>query len=210
VVVELSDTGSGIPPAVRHKMFDPFFTTKPAGVGTGLGLAICQRIITALGGEITVDSEVGVGSTFTIALPVAEPREEVTSPPPIQVVDGRRRGRILVVDDEKVVATTVRRVLQAEHEVEVLTSAQEALRRISEGERFDLILCDLMMPVMTGVELHGALLRTAPDQAAAMVFLTAGAFTPRARAFLDEVPNPRLDKPFELSALRALVQERLR
>jgi CheY-like chemotaxis protein len=67
-----------------------------------------------------------------------------------------------------------------------------------------------MMPVMTGVELHSELLRTAPDQAAAMVFLTAGAFTPRARAFLDEVPNPRLDKPFELSALRALVQERLR
>ena len=210
VLVQLSDTGAGISPAIRHKLFDPFFTTKPAGVGTGLGLAICQRIITSMGGEITVASEVGTGTTFSIVLPVAETRERTPTRPPALAGDGSRRGRILVVDDERVVATTVRRVLEGDHEVEVLTSAQEALRRIGEGERFDIILCDLMMPIMTGVELHHELIRTAPDQAACMVFLTAGAFTPRARAFLDEVPNPRLDKPFEVSTLRNLVRQRLR
>ncbi len=210
VLVELADTGSGIPAAIRHKLFDPFFTTKPAGVGTGLGLAICHRIITGLGGDISVTSEVGQGTTFRILLPVATARPEETIPPPAPTLSAQRRGRILVVDDEKVVATAVKRVLGADHDVKVLTSAQEALRRISGGERFDVILCDLMMPVMTGVDLHSELARTAPDQAACMVFLTGGAFTPRARAFLDEVPNPRLDKPFELSTLRALVQERLR
>jgi PAS domain S-box-containing protein len=209
VLVELSDTGSGIPAAIRNKLFDPFFTTKPAGVGTGLGLAICHRIVTGLGGEIEVASDVGKGTTFRILLPVAEERADEPRPPPPAQTDGRRRGKILVVDDEKVVATAVRRVLGTDHDVKVLTSAQEALRRISSGERFDLILCDLMMPIMTGVELHSALTRAAPDQAACMIFLTGGAFTPRARAFLDEVPNPRLDKPFELATLRALVQDRL-
>jgi PAS domain S-box-containing protein len=209
VVIELADTGSGIPPAIRHKVFDPFFTTKPAGVGTGLGLAICHRIITGMGGEITVASDVGKGTRFSIVLPVAEAVAAALQPVVGAPEPARRRGRILVVDDEKVVATAVRRVLAHDHEVQILTSAQEALRRIGEGERFDLILCDLMMPIMTGVELHSALSRTAPDQAARMVFLTAGAFTARARAFLEEVPNARLDKPFELATLRALVQEQL-
>ncbi|HWM87355.1 MAG TPA: response regulator, partial [Kofleriaceae bacterium] len=210
VLVELEDTGAGIPPGIRHKLFDPFFTTKPAGVGTGLGLAICHRIVTGLGGEIAVASEVGKGTTFRILLPVADPADHVVSPPAARTSGNRRRGRILVVDDEKVVATTVKRVLGTDHEVKVLTSAQEALRRITGGERYDVILCDLMMPVMTGVELHYELARTAPDQAECMVFLTAGAFTPRARAFLDEVANPRLEKPFEVATLRALVQDRLR
>lgn len=212
VLVELCDTGSGISPSVIGKMFNPFFTTKPAGVGTGLGLAICHRIVTGLGGEIDVVSEVGKGTTFRIQLPVAdvEDEDELTSPPTSPARNGRRRGRILVVDDEKIVATAVKRILCVDHDVEVLTSAQEAFRRIVAGERFDIILCDLMMPVMTGVELHSELLRAAPGQAERMIFLTGGAFTPRARAFLDEVPNLRLEKPFELATLRALVQERLR
>jgi PAS domain S-box-containing protein len=210
VLIELADTGSGIPLSIQNKMFDPFFTTKPAGVGTGLGLAICHRIVTGLGGEISVVSEVGRGTCFRIVLPVAQVADEPVVERAAPEITPRRRGRILVVDDENIVATAVRRLLESDHEVKVLTSAQEALHRISGGERFDVILCDLMMPVMTGVDLHSELARTAPDQADCMVFLTGGAFTPRARAFLDEVPNPRLDKPFDLAVLRALVQQRLR
>jgi PAS domain S-box-containing protein len=210
VMVELADTGSGIPASIRGKLFDPFFTTKAAGVGTGLGLAICHRIVTSLGGEIEVASEAGKGTTFRIRLPVAAAAEEEDSSPETRPVDGRRRGKILVVDDEKVVANAVGRVLGTEHDVKILTSAQDALRWIAGGERFDLILCDLMMPIMTGADLHSELARAAPDQAACMVFLTAGAFTPRARAFLEEVPNLRLEKPFELATLRALVHDRLR
>jgi CheY-like chemotaxis protein len=114
-----------------------------------------------------------------------------------------------VIDDEAPVGVAVLRLLSREHEVECLLRADEALRRITGGERFDVILCDLLMPVMTGMELHAELVRAAPDQARRMVFLTGGAFTPPARAFLDKVPNSRLEKPFEPQTLRALVNERL-
>ncbi len=71
VVVEVQDTGAGMPPQVRDRIFDPFFTTKPAGVGTGLGLTICHGIVAGLGGDIQVDSEVGVGTTFRVRLPAS-------------------------------------------------------------------------------------------------------------------------------------------
>jgi signal transduction histidine kinase len=209
VIVDVVDTGPGIPPELLKKLFTPFFTTKPQGVGTGLGLAICQRIVNGLGGEISVTSVMGKGTTFRVTLPAARLEETIPALLATPVTAARRAGRILIVDDEPKVAQMVRRMLVQEHEVQVLTEAAEALALISAGERFDVILCDVMMPVMTGMELHEQLRRTAPDQADRIVFLTGGAFTPRARAFLDEVPNPRLEKPFALQTLRALINERL-
>ena len=100
--------------------------------------------------------------------------------------------------------------LMAQHEVVDLSSATAALERIRAGERYDLIICDLMMPHMTGMDFHAALSGEAPDQARRMVFLTGGAFTARAHEFLDSVAAPRMDKPFEIKAMRALVDERLR
>lgn len=207
VVVEVSDTGSGIEPEVLPRLFTPFFTTKPQGVGTGLGLTICQRIVTALGGEISVTSDVGRGTVFRVLIPSGViPDEEPRS---VATTQATRRARILVVDDEEPVAAVIRRALGRDHEVQVLTSAIEAFRRVDGGERYDLILCDLMMPVMTGMELHAELTRVVPEQAERIIFLTGGAFTPGARLFLDQVPNPRLDKPFQIQALRSLVSERL-
>jgi signal transduction histidine kinase len=209
VVVEVRDTGSGIPESVISRIFDPFFTTKPIGVGTGLGLAICHRIVTALGGQLTVESQVGKGSVFRIILPVAQ-RDPVAVPPrPTAVMPGRR-GRILVVDDEAALGTAVRRMLSAEHEVLAVTSARDAIGRVSKGERFDVILCDVMMPEVTGMDLHAELLRLAPEQAENVVFMTGGAFTSRAREFLDQVRNPRVEKPFDVGSLKALVHGMLR
>ncbi|ATB27875.1 response regulator [Melittangium boletus] len=116
------------------------------------------------------------------------------------------RGRILVVDDEPQIGGAIRRTLRREHEVVTLTSAREAYARLRDGERFDLVLSDVMMPEMSGVELHQELSRLSPDLAARMVFLTGGAFTPYARSFLSDVENPRLEKPFSSEALRDLVQ----
>jgi len=120
-----------------------------------------------------------------------------------------RRGRILVVDDEPKIAAAIRRTLAAEHEVVTATRAAEALERIEDGARFDVILCDLMMPDMTGMDLFGELSKVAPEQARRVVFLTGGAFTPRARAFLDEAPNLRLEKPFDTEELRKIIAELL-
>jgi CheY-like chemotaxis protein len=108
------------------------------------------------------------------------------------------------------VGSVLRRILAPDHDLVVLTRAREALERTGGGERFDVILCDLMMPEMTGMDLYEALVRSAPDQAERMVFLTGGAFTPRARDFLDRVPNQRIEKPFDDQGVRALVRAAVR
>jgi len=206
VVVEVRDTGAGIPNSVIPRIFDPFFTTKPVGVGTGLGLAISRSIVTALGGQLVVESQVGRGTVFRTVLPVAKDNavEVPPAPAPTPSTPGRR-GRILVVDDEPMMGTVIGRILSAEHEVLAVTSARDALGRISKGERFDVILCDLMMPDVTGMDLHAELERLVPEQAERMVFMTGGAFTVRAREFLDKAPNPRVEKPFDSGSLRSLV-----
>jgi CheY-like chemotaxis protein len=207
-VIEVTDTGAGIESEILKKLFVPFFTTKPAGVGTGLGLAICQRIVHDLGGEIAVTSVVGQGSTFRVALPAA-PAPEAPAVTSSVATRSARRAKILVVDDDAVVATTIRRVLSKHHDVVSANSGEEAARKIADGETFDLILCDLMMPVVTGMELHARLRTTAPAQAERMLFMTGGAFTPEARSFLAALTRPSLDKPFDSKQLIALVNERL-
>src|SRR4029077_18696469 len=110
VIVEGRDTGAGMPPAIIGRIFHEFFTTKPRGVGPGLGLAICQRLVSDIGGELTVQSEVGKGTTFRVALPVADEPEKALRPAE-EVPGTGRRGRILVVDDEQLVLQGVKRML---------------------------------------------------------------------------------------------------
>jgi PAS domain S-box-containing protein len=210
VVVTVSDTGEGIPPEAMKRLFVPFFTTKAVGMGTGLGLSICQRLVTGCGGEITAESRPGEGATFHVTLRAAvEQPVSTAAPTPARVeVPAKRRGRILMVDDEPVLLAILQRALAA-HECVTSTKAGDALARISGGETFDLILCDLMMPVMDGREFFTQLTRVAPDQASKVVFLTGGAFTPTLQAFLAGVPNERISKPFDVAQLKSTVNARL-
>jgi CheY-like chemotaxis protein len=211
VVVEIRDTGAGIPPEVLPHIFDPFFTTKPAGVGTGLGLAICHGIVAGLGGTITVESEAGRGSVFRVGLPRARgSRADPVSQPAKPDTQPGRRGRVLIVDDEPMLCMVSKRILGTEHDVTTVTSAREALGLIKDSGGFDVILSDLMMPEMTGMDLHAELARVAPDQAAKMVFMSGGAFTQEASDFLARVGNATLDKPFKPSVLRGLVRTVMR
>lgn len=210
VIIEVSDTGAGIPPEIIGRIFDAFFTTKAVGVGTGLGLAICQRIVTDMGGALTVQSKVGEGTTFRVSVPVGRKQDGDTVATAESVAPAGRRGRILVVDDEELVVRSVKRILSTEHDVVATVSAAAALALCAGGERFDLILCDLMMPDMTGMDLHHELSRVAPEQADKMVFVTGGAFTEKARRFLAETPRQHLEKPFHSAKLRAIVQRYLR
>ncbi|MBI2894438.1 MAG: response regulator [Deltaproteobacteria bacterium] len=203
-VIEVHDTGCGIDPAARERIFDPFFTTKGPGGGAGLGLSLCHAIVASIGGRIEVTSELGSGSTFRVVLPAARCRPS-SAPPAARSSHAPRRGKILVIDDEPMVLDGLGRALSGDHEVVGLASSREALERLTRGDRFDLILCDLMMPDTTGADLHEELTRVAPEQAERIVFMTGGAFTPRAAEFLDRVPNRRLIKPFSLQELRALI-----
>jgi PAS domain S-box-containing protein len=207
VVVRITDTGPGIPVAARPRMFTPFFTTKPVGVGTGLGLAISHRIVTGLGGTITFDTTLGKGTEFRVALPLAIGAAPVTTQEVPVARPAKRRGRVLVIDDEEILAHALRRYLSAEHDVVAMTSGRAALDLLLGGQRFDVILCDLMMPQVTGMELHAEVLRMDPAQGARIVFLTGGAFTVAARAFLDTIPNQRLEKPFDLKILTHVVNQ---
>src|SRR5262249_32269681 len=149
----------GMHPEVQRRLFTPFFTTKPPGVGTGLGLSICHRIIASLGGDITVESVVGKGSTFRVSLPSAPAgavEAHVAEPTVSRAV---RRGRILVIDDEPWILSAVRRTLSSEHDVTITTSALDAIKRIGAGESFDVMLCDLVMPYVTGMDLYAELVR---------------------------------------------------
>ncbi len=190
VVVEVRDTGAGMSDAVLGRLFTPFFTTKPVGFGTGLGLSICHRIVTGIGGTIVAESKTGEGSTFRVT-PVL------------------RRGRILLVDDEPQVLSVLARILGRHHDTVALSRAADALELLRKGETFDLVFCDLMMPGLSGMALYEELGRVAPDHQARVVFLTGGAFTPEARTFLDEVPNLRLEKPFDVRRITELAAERV-
>ncbi|TMB35817.1 MAG: PAS domain S-box protein [Deltaproteobacteria bacterium] len=209
-VVEIHDTGCGIPPDHLDRIFEPFFTTKPVGEGTGLGLAICHGIVTSLGGTLSVqETAVGKGTVFRVVLPAAKSTAESVHLAPRLVPRPKRRGRILVIDDEKDLTDVTREGLAGLHDVMTTQDARQALEWIGAGARFDLILCDMMMPLMTGMEFHMRLATLNPEQADRVVFMTGGAFTPRAREFLARLPNLRLEKPFDLGHVLSMVNAHL-
>jgi CheY-like chemotaxis protein len=130
-------------------------------------------------------------------------REYAPGPPETAA---RKRGYVLVVDDEPLIGASARRLLSREHDVVVVQSGDAALAAVDSPRPFDVILCDLMMPGMTGMELHDTLARSRVDLAERMVFITGGAFTSVAEAFLDRFASRRMDKPFDPRALQALVR----
>jgi CheY-like chemotaxis protein/anti-sigma regulatory factor (Ser/Thr protein kinase) len=208
VLITVTDTGSGMSAAVVHRIFEPFFTTKPIGSGTGLGLAIAHNLVQGMGGRITVDTAPGRGTIVSVILPAASAPPPSASAPPASAPSPakQRPGRVLVIDDERRVAASIERLLERDHDVTCLQSARDALVLLEANAGFDLILCDLMMPELSGMDLHQHLRASNPGLADRLVFMTGGAFTPAAQAFLARVPNERFDKPFDAATLRALVR----
>jgi CheY-like chemotaxis protein len=113
-----------------------------------------------------------------------------------------------LVDDDPLILTAVKRILRG-HDVSSIQDSREALSLLQADGGFDLILCDLMMPNFSGIELYGALKKTAPHMLSRIVFLTGGAFTPQSRAFLDGLQSPYIEKPFDPEALLALAASRV-
>jgi CheY-like chemotaxis protein len=205
-VVAITDTGTGIPAQVQRRVFEPFFTTKPVGQGTGLGLAVCHGIVESLGGRIELDSEVGLGTTVRVCLPAASTAfVPVQAPAANRTVRASGRGRVLVIDDEPLLGAALRRMLEQDHDVTVITDAAQALGELAMVHDYDVVLCDLAMPGITGMDVFEQVRARDPKLADRFVFLTGGAWSPRAREFLEGVPNPQVGKPFQPAVLREIV-----
>lgn len=209
VCVEVQDTGPGIAPQLLRRIFDPFVTTKPAGRGTGLGLSICRRIVHSLEGTIEIQSHPGQGTVARVILPKStRSQRPLTVPPPsISAIRRAAGGRLslLVVDDEPVIARLIQKAL-VDHDVTTASDGREAVALMGENA-YDVILCDLIMPEMTGMDVYRAALQRATPMHDRIVFMTGGAFTQRARDFLESVPNLRIEKPFELGHLERTIYE---
>lgn len=206
--IEVSDDGRGIAPEHQARIFEPFFSTRPQGVGSGLGLSIVRGIIDALGGEITVESRLGQGTTMRVTLPAAPAAQAQALVITPALIVAPRRGRVFIVDDEDALCRALRRALQRDHETVTRSSGTEALP-VLLAEGADVILTDLLMPDLSGMELYAALAQRRPELAQRMIFMTGGAFTPEARSFLAQVPNHRLEKPVSLELLRAVIARQM-
>lgn len=206
-VVEIADTGRGLDPEARAHVFDPYYATEQGGGATaGLGLSVCHNIVEGLGGSIEVESAPERGSRFRVLLPAASHEAVVPgSGQPLGVAQEVRSARVLVVDDEPLVARSLRRALRG-NEVVIADSGQDALQLLATDHGFDVILCDIMMPDVSGIEVYEQVCVSWPGLAPRFVFMTGGAFTERARAFLDALANTRIDKPFDLEQVRAVVR----
>jgi CheY-like chemotaxis protein len=121
-----------------------------------------------------------------------------------------RIGRVLVIDDEHLVGVALSRVLYRENEVVACTRAAEALARLNAGERYDVVLCDLRMPIMDGLEFHRLLSVTLPEEANRIVFITAGPLSARAEAFFQRAQNLLMSKPLDVDGVRQLIDRRYR
>jgi signal transduction histidine kinase len=208
VCIEIADTGPGIAPKDLDKIFDPFFTTKPVGQGTGLGLSICHAIVCSMSGNIDVRSTEQRGTVVTVRLPALDmPRLVPAVSEKPRLVPSSARGRILIVDDEPFVLQTMMHALR-DHDIVGMTSSRDAFVRCM-SEPFDLVLCDLMMPEISGMHLYQMLRQARPAIAERIVFVTGGAMLDDVREFLEHVPNEYLEKPVDRRRLQSRVHELL-
>jgi two-component system cell cycle sensor histidine kinase/response regulator CckA len=210
-VIEVRDSGPGIPASVVDRLFEPFFTTKAVGAGSGLGLYVCHNLVSAMGGEITASNQRGGGASFRVTLPAAASAGEgevagrTSTPSVVTPAKTVARASILVVDDDRAVGVALCRVLR-DHDVRAVTEARSGLEMLAAGQEFDVIISDLMMPEMSGMDFYEELTRRFPAAAERVVFISGGTFTPGAAAFLARVPNARLEKPFDPRKLRELIE----
>ena len=204
VVLEVTDNGPGIPATILPRIFDPFFTTKEVGVGTGLGLSISHGIITALGGQLTCETEVGRGTTFRIRLPLAGPA------PQVQPAATVKLGRLLLVDDEPVILATLRRIFQQDFEVVACEDPREALRLLTTGGQFDAIFCDLSMPHINGMQFYEQVGALRPELLDRIVFISGDLTRADIRTFLQQISNQRLEKPVDIQQLRSVARRFVR
>lgn len=215
VYLTITDSGPGVPDDVKERVFDPFFTTKPRGKGTGLGLPICRSIIDSFGGRIWFSDAPDGGARVNIELLSSAAPERVVEPAASSPVSSSPdsiakthapKPSVLIIDDERPVVTMLARFLESSYNVRHTTVPDEALKLLSD-QRFDVILCDVMMPGMSGIDLYKAARECAPGSERRMVFMTGGGLHPEVYEFLRDAERPKLEKPFDIQELKRVLQQ---
>jgi signal transduction histidine kinase/ActR/RegA family two-component response regulator len=203
VCVEIEDSGAGIPADLLARIGEPFFTTRREGLG--LGVAVCKTILARVGGELRFESCPG----RTVAQVVLEIRES-ENPMPLESSSSPRAlalvpARVLIVDDEPLVARAIRRNLMG-HDVQIVASGREALALLDGGQYYDLVLCDLMMPDVSGMDVYSAIRDRHPRMTGHIVFMTGATFTDRAQDFRAALGDVFLEKPIDMTQLSAVIE----
>lgn len=197
VVITVRDSGRGISSEVLPRIFDPFFSTKAVGGGSGLGLFISQSIVQEYGGRLTAESTHGAGATFEVRLPSRD-----AQPQPRPLTAAPTGMRVLVVDDEPSILRSIERLIGKSHQLTLAHSGREALELVKQRGDFDLVICDMMMPELSGIEVWNEL---TPEQRTRFVIMTGGTFTERAEAFITANQPQVLPKPFSATSLEELL-----
>jgi two-component system cell cycle sensor histidine kinase/response regulator CckA len=208
LVIQVEDTGCGIPSENLERIFEPFFTTKTRGLGTGLGLPLSSDIIRKHGGHMRVSSAVGQGTMFEIVLPVDTGMALPVRAPAAARSGDTRRGRVLVIDDEAMLLETFKRMLRREHEVVAVEGGARAIAELERDPAFDVVLCDLMMPDLDGRQLYRILCERWPSLRSRVVFCSGGAFDAAAREFIENArrEHPIIEKPVKREQVLAVVR----
>jgi len=216
VLLEVADTGPGIPEAHRHRIFDPFFTTKPAGIGTGLGLPIVMGLVHQNDGNIEVRSLPGEGATFTIDFPPASPEMPFHAPEfpaalsTLPAAPAAASGLVLVVEDEPTVSQLIADMLSdLGYSSEVFQDSRRALLAALNRD-YDLVICDMKMPVLDGQHFYRALVEAGCQLASKFLFVTGDVRGLSTQEFLRTHRLPYIAKPFRVEEFTEKVALALR
>jgi two-component system NtrC family sensor kinase len=209
VVLEVNDDGPGVPAEVQSRIFDPFFTTKEVGQGTGLGLSVAYALVHEHGGRVWVRSEPGRGASFYVGLPVTPPGPESRAITSAVSLEAFRGARVLVVEDEPALAAAVVEALTDNgFVVDRAADGEEGLARLAD-DSYDLIVCDLKMPRIDGVQFYRAMAAATPGLARRTIFVTGDVAGTEAERFLEETGSRWLSKPFRLGDLLRAARDAL-
>jgi signal transduction histidine kinase/CheY-like chemotaxis protein len=201
IVIEVSDSGPGVPAAERERIFEPFVTTKPIGEGTGLGLFVCRNIVRGYGGEVSVHDRVAGGALFRVLLPATAVVAPARSGPNTGLERPGVGAHVLIIDDDAQIANAFSGQLErAGYRASSCASGAAGLHSVLDGEDIDLVFCDLMMKGVTGMALYAHVYQRAPGLLRKLVFMTGGACSPDAREFVLRHPEIVVEKPFDLLA----------
>jgi two-component system NtrC family sensor kinase len=210
VIMEVSDSGPGIPEDMQRRVFDPFFTTKPQGVGSGLGLPLCRNIVEGHGGTIQLISQPEHGTTIRVTLPVATLEASSIAEPEDAAAPSQTPGAsVLLIDDELSMQRALKRLLQRRgYDVTTATNGLEGLEALEEGS-YEVILCDMRMPDLDGPGFYREIEQHHPHLRSRIIFLTGDILSPEAQAFFDQIDCPRLVKPLKMQDMERLIEKTL-